>query len=81
MGDENGKDPFKMPKEKGMFKVVASGSPLTTHAIVERIIENRLLFEERNKKKEKKEADCFAAIEKLAAQKQERKALEEKENV
>lgn len=38
-------------------------------------------FEERNKKKEKKEADCFAAIEKLATQKQERKALEEKENV
>lgn len=81
MGDENGKDPFKMPKEKGLFKVVASGSPLTTHAIVQRIIKNRLLFEERNKKKEKKEADCFAAIEKLAAQKQERKALEEKENV
>ena len=44
MGDENGKDPFKMPKEKGMFKVVASGSQLTTHAIVERIIQNRFVI-------------------------------------
>lgn len=43
-GDENGKDPFKMPKEKGLFKVVASGSPLTTHAIVERIIQNRFVI-------------------------------------
>lgn len=44
MGDENGKDPFKMPKEKGMFKVVASGSQLTTHAIVQRIIQNRFVI-------------------------------------
>lgn len=40
----------------------------------------RMLFEERNKKKEKKEADCFAALERTKSQNQERKALEEKEN-
>lgn len=44
MRDENGKDPFQMPKEKGMFKVVASGSQLTTHDIVERIIQNRFVI-------------------------------------
>ena len=44
MSDENGKDPFQMPKEKGMFKVVASGSQLTTQDIVERIIQNRFVI-------------------------------------
>ena len=37
-------------------------------------------FEERNKKKEKKEAACFAEMEKRKSQ-DERKVLEEKENI
>lgn len=40
-----------------------------------------MMFEERNKKKEKKEADCFAAMEGHKSQNQERKALQEKENM
>lgn len=40
----------------------------------------RLTFEERNKKKEKKEADVFAEMQRRKSESQERKALEEKEN-
>ena len=40
----------------------------------------RMTFEERNKKKEKKEADVFAEMQRRKSQSQERKALEEKEN-
>ena len=40
-----------------------------------------MMFEERNKKKEKKEADVFAVMERRKSQNQERKVLEEKENV
>lgn len=39
-----------------------------------------LTFEERNKKKEKKEADVFAEMQRRKSESQERKALEEKEN-
>ena len=41
MADEDGEDPFKIPKERGIFKAISSGSELTTHDIVERIIKNR----------------------------------------
>ena len=41
MEDEDGDDPFKIPKERGIFKVISSGSELTTRDIVERIIKNR----------------------------------------
>jgi len=64
MMDEDGTDPFSIPRERGIFKAISSGSSITTADIVERIINHRMLYEERNKKKEKKEADCFAAMEK-----------------
>ena len=44
MVDEDGKDPYKVAKEKGIFKVVSSGSLLTTRDIVERIIKNRFVL-------------------------------------
>lgn len=55
MLDENGKDPFEVPKKLGKFKLIDSGNDMTTEKIVERIIRNRLEFEARNIKKEKKE--------------------------
>ena len=41
MRDDDGTDPYEIPKKKGIFKVVPSGNYLTTHDIVERIIKNR----------------------------------------
>lgn len=73
MMDEDGTDPFAIPKERGIFKAISSGSLITTADIVERIINHRMLYEERNKKKEKKEADCFAAMEKKKFENQEEK--------
>ena len=51
----DGSDPYEIPKKRGIFRTVDSGNSLTTNDIVLRIIENRLKFEERNKKKEAKE--------------------------
>lgn len=61
--DEDGRDPFLYPKEIGKFVTLDSGSTMTTEKIVERIIRNRLEFEARNTKKEKKEMDLIRAIE------------------
>jgi ethanolamine-phosphate cytidylyltransferase len=48
----------------GKFVMIDSGSTMTTEQIVERIIKNRLEYEERNLKKEKKEKAVFEAIQK-----------------
>ncbi|KYQ94250.1 phosphoethanolamine-cytidyltransferase [Tieghemostelium lacteum] len=53
MIDEN--DPYKIPKEMGIYKEVKHTPGLTTSDIVKRIIDNRIQFEARNKKKEAKE--------------------------
>lgn len=42
--------------------MIDSGSKMTTEQIVERIIKNRLEYEERNLKKEKKEKAVFDAL-------------------
>lgn len=55
MADEIGEDPYRVPKKLSKFKVVDSRNDMTTEKIVERIIRNRLEFEARNLKKEKKE--------------------------
>lgn len=44
MPNEDDTDPYEIPKKRGIFKVVPSGSLLTTHDIVERIIKNRSIF-------------------------------------
>ena len=55
-------DPYATPKTMGKFVMIDSGSTITTEQIVERIIKNRLEYEERNMKKEKKENAVIEAI-------------------
>lgn len=52
---EDGSDPYKAPKEMGIYKEIDSGSRVTTQIIIDRILANRRAFEERNAKKEAKE--------------------------
>ncbi|KAK2138386.1 hypothetical protein LSH36_3146g00001, partial [Paralvinella palmiformis] len=53
--DVDGSDPYEIPKEIGIFHRIDSSNDLTSDMIVQRIIRNNFLFEERNKKKEAKE--------------------------
>jgi ethanolamine-phosphate cytidylyltransferase len=48
-------DPYRVPKERGIFRVVDTTHQLETDDVVERIIANRLKFENRNKARGKKE--------------------------
>ncbi|KAI9249653.1 hypothetical protein BY458DRAFT_590402 [Sporodiniella umbellata] len=67
--DIDGADPYELPKARGIYKEISSpNSTLTTQGIIDRIIENRVLFEERQKRKNAKAA--------LEAEKEE----EEKKN-
>jgi len=52
---ETGRDPFSYPKSIGKFQSVDSGNPMTAPDIVQRIILNRLQYEQRNRAKEAKE--------------------------
>ena len=61
MCPETGKDPFAYPKSVDKFVVVDSGNPMTAPDIVQRIILNRLEYEQRNKAKEAKELAAIAA--------------------
>ncbi|KAJ3120268.1 Ethanolamine-phosphate cytidylyltransferase [Physocladia obscura] len=55
--DLNGSDPFKLPKELGIYKEVeVEGNNLSTEIIIDRIIANRKLYEARNKRKMEKAA-------------------------
>jgi ethanolamine-phosphate cytidylyltransferase len=54
-------DPYEVPKKMGIYKVIPSPSKVTTTMILNRIIENRLKYEARNKKKEQKEIQEIAA--------------------
>jgi len=47
MPDEQGNDPFAVPKRMGKFKIIESGSNKSTTSIMEAIIRNRLDFEKR----------------------------------
>ena len=51
--DEKNRDPYEIPKKLDKFVLVDSENDMTTRKIVERIIENRLKYEERNRRKEK----------------------------
>ncbi|CAL2029997.1 unnamed protein product [Caenorhabditis brenneri] len=55
-------DPFAEAKRRGIYHEVDSGSDMTTDLIIDRIINHRLEYETRNKKKEKKEADVAKAL-------------------
>jgi len=52
---------YKVPVEMKIFKQIPSPSPLTTYEIVQRIIANRMNYEERNRKKQAKEIKEIAA--------------------
>lgn len=62
MEDVDGKDPFALPKQQDKFKLVDSENDMTTEKIVDRIISNRLEYEARNQKKEKKEMDLLKCL-------------------
>lgn len=60
--DEDGSDPYALPKQLRKFSTLDSGNDMTTQKIIERIIEHRLDFETRNKAKEKKEIAAYEAL-------------------
>lgn len=47
---------------KGKFRTVRSGHSLTTEKLVQRIVERRLDYENRNARKEKKEIAAYNAL-------------------
>ena len=49
-----GKNPYQLAKDRGILEIVSSGSTLTSNTLMERIIESRLAYVERNKRKLKK---------------------------
>lgn len=61
--DDN--DPYDEPKRQGKFKIINSENSLTTEMLVQRILKRRLEYEERNKKKEKKEKAAYEALMKI----------------
>ncbi|XP_063828237.1 ethanolamine-phosphate cytidylyltransferase isoform X2 [Ostrinia nubilalis] len=60
----SGVDPYKVPKQRGCFKILNSGNTMTTDDIVQRIIRHRLEFELRNSRKEQKEVNMMKTIQK-----------------
>jgi len=71
-----GEDPYAEPKRQGKFANVESGNSLTTEALVQRIVVRRLDYEERNKKKEKKEVAAYEAFAKAKQIEQTEQRLE-----
>ena len=59
----DGVDAYALPKSKGIFTQIKSPNEMQTKHIVRRIIKNRLEYEERNDKKEKKELKIMEAEE------------------
>ncbi|PAA62558.1 hypothetical protein BOX15_Mlig001077g2 [Macrostomum lignano] len=53
----DGSDPYSEAKRLGLYREVDSGNDMTAYSVIERIIKNRVKFEERNKSKEQKELD------------------------
>ncbi|RCH78382.1 Ethanolamine-phosphate cytidylyltransferase, partial [Rhizopus stolonifer] len=53
--DINGKDPYELPKKYGIYKQIETPkSTVTTEDIIYRIIENRKIYEERQRRKKAK---------------------------
>uniref|UniRef100_A0A1B6LVK4 ethanolamine-phosphate cytidylyltransferase n=1 Tax=Graphocephala atropunctata TaxID=36148 RepID=A0A1B6LVK4_9HEMI len=65
MSDEDGTDPYSLPKQRGAFLSLDSSNLMTTEKIVDRIIRHRLDFEERNRKKEANEIKVLEALSKV----------------
>ncbi|KAI9484603.1 hypothetical protein BDB00DRAFT_854590 [Zychaea mexicana] len=55
--DLDGSDPYELPKERGVYVEIENpNSTITTQGIIERIIENRFVYEERQRRKGAKAA-------------------------
>ncbi|KAI8488989.1 Ethanolamine-phosphate cytidylyltransferase [Branchiostoma belcheri] len=65
--DQDGRDPYGVPKDLEKFKRIDSDNDMTTSKIIKRIITNRLNFEARNKAKEEKEIRAFENLQKQMA--------------
>ncbi|KAI7900927.1 uncharacterized protein BX663DRAFT_515734 [Cokeromyces recurvatus] len=53
--DLDGKDPYQLPKERNMYiEIDNPNHTITTQGIINRIVENRVIFEERQKRKNHK---------------------------
>ncbi|XP_054715915.1 ethanolamine-phosphate cytidylyltransferase-like [Uloborus diversus] len=63
--DINGLDPYHEAKVQGKFKRLDSSNEVTTQKIVERIIQQRLEYEKRNRLKEEKEIAVLDALKRL----------------
>lgn len=67
--DSNHEDPYKLPKELGIFQTIDTQySNVTYNTIIERIVKNRFAYEERNRKKEAKELAAIEAANQKAAE-------------
>lgn len=60
--DADLQDPYMLPKKMGKFVLIDSENTMTTEQIVERIIRNRMEYNNRNHIKETKEYEAFEAF-------------------
>ncbi|KER31922.1 hypothetical protein T265_12884, partial [Opisthorchis viverrini] len=58
----NGEDPMKIPKQRGIFRRIDSGSDVTTSSVVARILKNRFDYEKRNRSKEARESEAITSL-------------------
>ncbi|TGZ68868.1 hypothetical protein CRM22_004036 [Opisthorchis felineus] len=58
----NGEDPMKIPKQRGIFRRIDSGSDVTTSSVVARILKNRFDYEKRNLSKEARESEAITSL-------------------
>ncbi|KAJ1350523.1 hypothetical protein KIN20_006328 [Parelaphostrongylus tenuis] len=62
-----GYDPYEAAKRRGIYREVDSKSDMTNETIVERIVKHRNEYERRNRTKEKREIEAFAALQEMAS--------------
>mgnify|MGYP002714313997 CR=1 FL=1 len=62
MKDDDGTDPYRIPKQLNKYKRIDSGNKMSTSTIVDRIIKNAMQYTLRNLKKEKKELELFRML-------------------
>lgn len=60
--DADGSDPYEEPKRANKFKIIDSGNSMTTEKLIQRIINRRIDFEDRNVRKEAKERAAFETL-------------------
>ncbi|CAG9529765.1 unnamed protein product [Cercopithifilaria johnstoni] len=55
-------DPFRLPRERNMLRLIDSGNNMSTDQIITRIIDHRNDYENRNRRKECRESDIYEKI-------------------